>query len=94
MSIASTGGGTAAVWVNGQKAPALNTRTLKVDISGLVRPGKNTIEIEVASTLTNRMLQRGYQDKKSGWTDEFPAVQDYGLMGDVRIVTYTEIPLE
>ena len=94
LSIASTGGGTAAVWVNGQKAPALNTRTLKVDISGLVRPGKNTIEIEVASTLTNRMLQRGYQDKKSGWTDEFPAVQDYGLMGDVRIVTYTAIPLE
>lgn len=90
LSVGSAGGGTAAIWVNGQKAPALNTRTLKVDISSLVRPGKNTIEIEVASTLTNRMLQRGYKDNKSGWTDDFPSVQDYGLTGDVRIVAYTK----
>jgi hypothetical protein len=91
LSIESAGGGTVAVYVNGEKAPGVNTRTLKVDISDLLRPGrKNTIQIEVASTLTNRLIQRGF----FGWMDKDPSVRDYGLVGDVRIVPYTVIAID
>jgi hypothetical protein len=79
--------------VNGKKAPGVNTRTLNVEIGELLLPGKNTIRVEVASTLTNRMLQRGYSEKKSGWKENPPAVQDYGLMGEVRIVPWAAAQL-
>ncbi|MFV0399291.1 MAG: glycosyl hydrolase [Oscillospiraceae bacterium] len=89
LEMESAGGGTVEVYVNGEKAPGVNTRTLRVDISGLVKPGSNALEIEVASTLTNRMIQRNYKDRKSGWDDNFPQVQAYGLQGEVRVVPYT-----
>lgn len=87
----NAGGGTVSVWINGCKAPGVHTRTLRVDVSGLLKPGENQIEIQVASTLTNRMLARGYQQKNSGWTDSFPTVQAYGLTGTVRLVPYRDV---
>ena len=86
LCIDCAGGGTVEAYVNGVKTPGINTRTLRVDISPLLKKGRNDIRIEVASTLTNRMLQRGYKDKGSLWTDAFPAVQACGLSGRVRIV--------
>jgi hypothetical protein len=53
-------GSTAAVYVNGAKAPAVNFDKPEVDITALVKPGKNSIKVEVASTLTNRLIARGY----------------------------------
>ena len=90
----SAGGGSVEAWVNGKKTPGIDIRTLRVDITPLLRPGRNHLRIQVASTLTNRMLQRDYQSKKSRWTDSFPSVQDYGLMGDVSIVPYTTASLQ
>lgn len=90
LQVESVGGGTAMVWINDQKVGLIPARTLKLDVSKYIRKGLNTIRIEVASTLTNRMLQRGYQDKRSGWTETFPTVQDYGLMGKVRLVPYVK----
>ncbi len=81
-------------WVNGEKTPGIDIRILQVDITSLLRPGRNYLRIQVASTLTNRMLQRNYQSKESRWTEPFPTVQDYGLMGDVSIVPYTTVPLQ
>ncbi|MFF6984278.1 glycosyl hydrolase [Streptomyces sp. NPDC008343] len=82
LRIGSTNGDQARVLVNGRKAPGLDLRTLQVDISDLLRPGKvNTITVTVATTLTNRMLQRGYS------TSGGP--QNYGMTGDVSIVPYT-----
>lgn len=89
LDIESAGGGTVEVYVNGRKAPGIDLRTLKLDITRLLKRGENTIRIEVTSTLTNRMIQRNYKDKKSGWSDVFPKVQAYGLSGEVRIVPYT-----
>lgn len=94
LCMESAGGGTVEVYVNGVKAPGVNTRTLAVEIGGLLTPGENTIRIEVASTLTNRMLQRNYREKGSGWSETFPTVQAYGLTGDVRIVPYVAAALE
>ncbi len=87
------GGGTVQVQINGSKPRSVNTRTLQTDISGLVKAGENVMCIEVTTTLTNRMLQRRYQDKKSGWNEAFPSVQNYGLTGEVYIVPYTKVPL-
>lgn len=84
--IASAGGGTVLLYINGIRTPLVNIRTLRQDITDYVRPGTNTICMEVTSTLTNRMLQRDYKSKKSGWTDREPTVQPYGIAGDVKIV--------
>jgi hypothetical protein len=93
LQMESAGGGLSRCMSTVRKRPGVNTRTLRVEIGGLLKPGGNSIRIEVASTLTNRMLQRGYREKASGWTDVFPAVQAYGLRGDVRIIPYGVVPL-
>ena len=53
-------GSTAAVDVNGVKAPAVDFARPEVDITALVKPGKNEIKVEVTSTLANRLQARGY----------------------------------
>ena len=85
LCIDSAGGGTVAVYINGQKIPALNIRTLKQDITNFIHPGQvHKIKIEVASTLTNRMIQRKYP----GWISGNPQIQNYGLVGQVKIVPF------
>ena len=83
LEIGSTGGGLAVVHVNGQGARR-EPRTRRTDISDLVAPGENSLVVEVASTLTNRMLQRGY--------DTEGPYQDYGMTGEVAIVAYDDLP--
>ncbi|WP_157571170.1 glycosyl hydrolase [Nocardioides insulae] len=84
LRIGSTGGGETRVYVNGKQAPGVDLRTLQVDITDLLKKGgkANKIKVVVASTLTNRLLQRGYSGTRG------PA-QDYGMSGDVRLVPYT-----
>lgn len=85
LDLGTTGGSTAEVFVNGKPAPALDTRTLRVDISKLVRPGANTVKVVVGSTLTNRLKQRGF----SGWFGA-PETQEYGLLGPVTVQPYAQ----
>lgn len=89
LQIGSTNGSIVQVFVNGEKAPGVDTRTLRTDISDLLVEGENTIEVRLATTLTNRMIERDYQNNDSRWTEEFPTVQDYGMTGEVSIVPYT-----
>ena len=89
LQIGSTNGSIVQVFVNGEKAPGVDTRTLRTDISDLLVEGENTIEVKLATTLTNRMIERDYQNNDSRWTEEFPTVQDYGMTGEVSIVPYT-----
>ena len=86
LKIADAGRGAVAVYVNGTKAGAVNTRTLTVDISDLVKAGENTVQIRVASTLYNRVLKRGYYDFLGEDLTWEPA--SYGITGDVQIVPY------
>ena len=58
----------------------MSPRTLRTDISDLIVPGENSLVVEVASTLTNRMLQKGYETEGS--------YQDCGMTGEVAIVAY------
>jgi len=102
----------AYVWVNGERAAGLDVATCKVDVSGLLKPGVNTIKVEVASTLRNRMINLGYSGMNNnsnyyapvGTEYRGPAaggryairmpVADYGMLGDVKLVTYTAVPVE
>ncbi len=93
LKIASAGGGSVKITVNGKTAPQMNLRTLETEVGDLLVEGKNTICIEVTSNLTNRMIQRGYKDKQSGWTDDFPTVQPYGISGKVVITPYKTVAL-
>lgn len=90
LDIESLCGNTAAVTVNGQKAPGLDIVARKVDISDLLQPGENTIEVEVSTTLRNRLIQRGYPVMAAEGT-----IPDaYGMVGDVTLVTYAIAPVQ
>ena len=97
----------AYVWVNGQRATGLDFVTGAVDVSDLLKPGENSIKVEVASTLRNRMINLGYSGVNNSSTYLPPVgtaytgpaaggrynmrmpVADYGMVGDVTLVTYT-----
>lgn len=70
-------GMTYSVFVNGVKAPAVSIENPVVDITTLVKEGENEIRVEVGTTLTNRLIQRGYFDnipKKMGIINSDPTV--------------------
>jgi hypothetical protein len=98
LKIESTRGNSAAVYVNGKKAPAIDYARLEADISGLVGEGENTITVEVSSTLNNRLIARHYFDTiidrhgplLHGKPRIVPfSVQDYGMTGKVSVRFYT-----
>ncbi len=60
LKMDSVNGNTAAVYVNGSKAPAVDFDNPVVDITELLVKGENSLKVEVTSTLTNRLRQRGY----------------------------------
>lgn len=60
FTMESTNKNTAAVYVNGKKAPAFEISKPQTDIAALVVPGENEIVVEVSSTLNNRLQARGY----------------------------------
>ncbi|MFI6514907.1 glycosyl hydrolase [Spirillospora sp. NPDC050679] len=72
------------VTVNGRRLPAADQVNRVVDLGGLLRPGDNTIEIEVATTLLNRL--RVSDPAVYGGASR----QEYGLLGPVRLVPYRE----
>lgn len=113
---------TAAVYVNGQKAKAVDFDALTVDISNLLKAGENEIKVEISSSLNNRLLSRGYyeQGKTSSMAladnannanlsgdgsdpeagadmaplfDIHAEVKDYGMVGEVKLITYRKVKL-
>ena len=75
------------VTVNGVAVGGCDPLHPRVDLAGLLRRGTNVIEVEVASTLLNRLRT------------VTPAVYDvaqrqaYGLLGPVRLVPYVDQPV-
>ncbi len=60
LKIGSVNMQSAAVYVNGVKANALDMEALTVDITELLKAGENELMVEVTSTLNNRLIARGY----------------------------------
>lgn len=122
LKIESTNKNTAAVYINGKKAPAFDISRQETDITALVQSGKNEVLVEVSSTLNNRLLARGYfgtileesaklmaaanniEESSEGKEKEGAAAamfskdfssspQDYGMVGEVKIVFYQKVAL-
>jgi hypothetical protein len=72
---------TVQVTVNGHRLSPVNLLNPVVDLSGYLRRGRNTIQIEVATTLFNR-LRVVHPDAYTG------ARQNYGLLGPVRLIPF------
>ena len=72
------------VTVNGVRTAPLDVLDTTVDLRGRLQPGPNVIEVEVASTLINRL--RTVTPAVYGATPRQP----YGLVGPVRLVPYVE----
>ncbi|WP_329133175.1 glycosyl hydrolase [Streptomyces sp. NBC_01476] len=78
---------TCRVTVNGHRLDPVDQINPVVDLAGVLRRGANTIEVEVATTLGNRLRVAD------------PAVygtatrQPYGLLGPVRLLPYGEAPI-
>ena len=52
-----------SVFVNGEKADAVDFDALAVDVSALLHAGTNELRVETASSLNNRLMARGYYEK-------------------------------
>ncbi|TDD87807.1 alpha-L-rhamnosidase [Actinomadura darangshiensis] len=77
---------TCRVTVNGHRLP-VSVVVPTVDIGPHLRRGRNTIEVEVATTLNNRL--RVCDPDVYGNASR----QNYGLIGPVRLVPYGEAPV-
>lgn len=62
LTFGSAQGATLKVAVNGKAAKPVDFDALCVDISDLLQPGENTVTVELATTLNNRLMANGYYD--------------------------------
>lgn len=72
------------VWVNGHRVAPAGMLTSRLDLGDLLRAGENTLEVEVATSLINRL--RTVTPAVYG----IAARQNYGLLGPVRVLPYVE----
>ncbi len=72
------------VTVNGEALPACDVLDTTVDLGHRLQPGRNVIEVEVTSTLLNRL--------RTVTPDVYGVANraEYGLVGPVRVVPYVE----
>lgn len=82
--------------INGQPLPAVNQRSGKVDLTGLVRVGENTLELDIATTLINRLrIAHPLFDGKGGMpAPPAPSASEEGappMMGNLEDADY-ELP--
>lgn len=72
------------VWVNGVQVPQQGLLASSIDLGDRLRPGANTIEVEVATTLINRL--RLVTPNPYGGAKPLA----YGLMGPVQLTPYAQ----
>ena len=83
----------AEVWINGKKAGERVWRPFRFDLTGLVRPGSNTLRIRVANSDANWQCQGDTIYPRGSWglgfkteLDRLPLIRPNGLEGPVRIL--------
>ena len=84
---------TAKVKVNGRYVGGVWTTPYRVNVSGVIHTGKNTLEIEVINTWKNRLIgdhrlpekDRLVQSKSNQWNTRTP-LQKSGLFGPVTLL--------
>lgn len=84
-------GNMAKVIINGQYAGGVWTQPYELNITNLVRKGKNKIEIQVVNTWVNRLLgdSKLPVEQRSTWTVHYPdqgsTLRKSGLIGPVTV---------
>jgi hypothetical protein len=87
----------ASVTLNGKKLRALWTPPYRLDVTGALKSGKNTLQIEVTSTWFNRLVYDANQpeDLRKTWTFNRPpkdaALRESGLLGPVILTVSDRI---
>jgi len=92
LKLASIGNSASVtVQVNGVDV-AINLFNLEADVSALVQPGANSINIEVASTLGNRLIEDGAITNPPWDPNAILQYEDYGLIGPVELLIREPAP--
>ena len=79
----------AMVTLNGHRLRPLWTWPYKIDVTGLIREGTNTLTIETTNTWYNRLVYDSNQpeEMRKTWTTNYPPpgspLHDSGLIGPV-----------
>jgi hypothetical protein len=79
--------GTYRVRINGKDLGPLNQLRDRIDVGPHLTAGSNRIEVEVATTMVNRL--RVLRPEEYGSQDK----QDYGLLGPVVLRPYVQVPV-
>jgi hypothetical protein len=81
----------AAVTLNGKKLRTLWTPPYRLDVTDAIRPGANTLQVEVTGTWFNRLVYDAGQpeEQRKTWTINGPAkdapLRESGLLGPVEL---------
>lgn len=78
------------VLMNGQLATPACVAPQRIDVGPLLRAGENAIEVELTTTLKNRVDTFADQPAWRYLADRVERTQPYGLLGPVRLVPYVE----
>lgn len=86
LNLGAVGPGSFRVRVNGESIGVANQLSDVLDLDSRLSPGENEIEVEVATTLINRVrvAQSDFATQPR---------QDYGLLGPVSLTPYADMPL-
>jgi hypothetical protein len=88
----------ATVFVNGQRAGAVWAPPYKVELTGLLKNGENTIRVEVYNTAINALAEGGHIPNTQALTEQYGfrfRLQDFdnlqplpsGILSPVKLVT-------
>jgi hypothetical protein len=75
----------AEVKVNGKPAGTMLLRPCRVDVSEVVKPGENALEITVTNALFNCMIMRNPRPFRAGPTENSSGLMSAGLIGPVEL---------
>ena len=85
----------AKVTVNGQDAGGVWTTPYQINVTDLLKEGKNTLEVEVVNCWRNRLVGECSMPKKERFTfhtaadiDAESDLQSSGLIGPVQVLSY------
>lgn len=82
--------GGAQVRVNGRLAHPASVPPARIPVGALLRRGRNVIEVELTTTLKNRLVELGVNTPGFARFRVRSETQPYGLLGPVRLVPYAE----
>jgi hypothetical protein len=85
--------GTVRVMVNGRLATTQTTVSSPIDLGRLMHPGRNVVEVELATTLNNRLVASGQAGDPCCLRFASRSRMAAGLIGPVQLIPYADIEI-